>query len=287
MNAPFTPNLHDDVAWGPSGKASDVPPKPGGGPNLLLEELAKNGHEQRPTFPSIYTRYSRQEFVQAYPDAWIEIAYANPATGGDPDKARNFSAFDLEKAVEFAMAQNGAGFNIYVGAALRHGEQSYSGRASGNHVLATSHAWAEYDGAGDEERIAAILKDKSLVPAIVPTTGTVPHPRRHLYFKLDGSAKPDEVRAANASLKILLGGDKVQNPDRVMRLAGTVNYPSPKKQAEGYVAEIVTLHQNRDARAYSLDELIEDCPRRPKKPWLQRDRRRSRHRPSMRASSKT
>jgi len=66
--------------------------------------------------------------------------------------------FDLEKAAEFAEAKNKAGFNIYVGAAMRHGEKPASGRANGDHVVDASHAWAEFDGAGDAERIDEILK---------------------------------------------------------------------------------------------------------------------------------
>jgi len=38
-------------------------------------------------------------FVHAYPDAWIEIAFGSPATGG-LDAAENFSAFDLRAAAE-------------------------------------------------------------------------------------------------------------------------------------------------------------------------------------------
>ena len=46
-----------------------------------------------------------------------------------------------------------------------------------------------------------------------------------------------------------------------MRLAGTISYPPPdKKDNRGYVTELVTLHQPRDARAYSLDELIGVAP---------------------------
>ena len=37
------------------------------------------------------------------------------------------------------------------------------------------------------------------------------------------------------------GGDSVIDPPRVLRLAGTVNYPSEKKAAKGYVPELVQL----------------------------------------------
>jgi hypothetical protein len=261
-------NLHDDIAWGPNGgRASDVPPT-GKGPNPLEDGPADKSSEPPPLAPNrsdiakhLYALFA-PDFVHAYPDSWIEIAYGDPTVDeGKPNAAKTFSPFKLEEAIAFAEEKNRFGSNIYVGAALRHGERSNSGRASGHHVLAASHAWAEYEGAGDDERISAILKDKSLVPAIVLTTGTIPHPRRHLYFRLASSAAPDDVRAANAVLKKLLSTDNVQNPDRIMRLAGTVSYPPPKKKTErGYVTELVTLHQNSDARAYSLDELIGVAP---------------------------
>jgi hypothetical protein len=200
-----------------------------------------NSHDASPLEPNksdiakhLYALFA-PDFVQAYPDSWIEIAYGDPAVG--PNEAGNFSPFKLEEAIAFAEQKNRAGLNVYVGAALRHGERPYRGRASRHHVLAASHAWVEYDGAGDDERIASILKDKNLVPAIVITTGIVPYPRRHLYFWIDGSATPEEVGTANAALKKLLGTDGVQNPDRIMRLAGTVSYPKDTKRDLGYVAE--------------------------------------------------
>ena len=61
-------------------------------------------------------------------------------------------------------------------------------------------------------------------------TGRTPHLRAHLYFKLAGAATPAELQNANTALKTLLGSDDVQNPDRVMRLAGTINYPPPKNK---------------------------------------------------------
>jgi hypothetical protein len=118
------------------------------------------------------------------------------------------------------------------------------------------HAFAEYDAAGDDKRINGLLEANNLTPAIVVTTGTVPHARRHLYFKLDGAVTPDQLKAANAALKALLGSDDIQNPDRVLRLAGTVSYPSPDKQERGYVAELVTLQTRPTAPAYKIDALI-------------------------------
>src|SRR5450631_4495238 len=103
-------------------------------------------------------------FVQAYPDAKIEIAYADPRTGNAVNKAEIFSAFDLEKAALFAFRKNTAGFNIYVAPALRVGSHK-SGRAKGEDIITARYAWCEYDGKGDAERVHAICKANMLLPA--------------------------------------------------------------------------------------------------------------------------
>ena len=72
-----------------------------------------------------------------------------------------------------------------------------------------------------------------------------------------GNPTPAELTAVNTALRDWLGGDDVQNADRVMRLAGTVSYPSPAKVERGYVPELTTLRVIDHSRAYSVAELIE------------------------------
>jgi hypothetical protein len=201
----------------------------------------------------LYTLFA-PEFVQAYPEAWIEIAYGHPH--GKLDAAEIFSVFDLESAAEFAEKKNNDGYNVYVGAALRQGDQPPFGRATDTHVATASHVWIEYDGAGDDERISTNATERDLKPAFIVTTGTTPHPRRHLYLRVDGHATPDKIKAANTTLMEVFGSDNVQNPSRIMRLAGTINFPSPKKQERGYVAELVTFRATNNAPAYKIDDLI-------------------------------
>jgi AAA domain len=194
------------------------------------------------------------DFVR-HPDAWIEVAFALPDK--KLDSAKNFSAFELKQAAEFAEAKNGAGYNIYVGAALRLGKQPRSGRANtADHFHAAKFSWIEYDGAGDHERIVKICENEGLKPAMLVTTGTTPNLRCHLYFL---NARPindaDELKAINTALRDKFGSDDVQNADRVLRLAGTVSYPSSKKAAKGYITELTTLRVQRDAPAYSVSAL--------------------------------
>lgn len=197
-------------------------------------------------------------FVQPYPDAWIEIAWSDPADG-DLNRARKFSAHDLRPIADFAERKNQAGCNVYIGAALRQGEMPPKGRGNDNNFQAAAFAWAEFDGVGDAERIHAILKEKQLTPALVVTTGLVPNLRAHLYFAIGDGADRDKVVAALKALKTLLKSDSVDNASRVMRLAGTVNYPTGKKLERGYEVELVTLRQH-DAPTHRADVLINFAP---------------------------
>jgi hypothetical protein len=196
-------------------------------------------------------------FVAGYPEAKIEIAWADPKTGNAVNQAKIFSAFDLEKAAAFAFKTNTAGFNVYVAPALRVGTHK-SGRASGDDVITARFAWCEYDGKGDAERVYALCKANMLWPAIVVTTGTIPDQRNHLYFEIDGVPTPADLTAMGAGLKKLFDTDAVHNADRVLRLAGSVNWPSPKKMGPeyGYVPELTTLRLLPDSPSYKIETLI-------------------------------
>ena len=198
------------------------------------------------------------EFVKDYPDAWIEIAFADMAGNGKPDAAEHFSPFDLQKAVDFAEAKNRDGFNIYVGPALRHGNTGLksNGRSSGANFLASAYAWADFDGEGDYSRINDVLEKKNLPVSKIVMTGRTPHERGHPYFKINGKATKDQLRDINTGLKKLLNTDHVEDPCRVMRLAGTVSYPPPDKVARGYIAELVTLHIRKNMPAYTVGQLL-------------------------------
>ena len=110
-------------------------------------------------------------FVHHFPNAQVEVVY------GPPNKplttSKWFSAFDIETIAGFVEVRSARGDNCYVGAGLRQGPTPKKGRARTENFLAASCAWAEFDGAGDAERIDAILKEKQLQPAFVISTGTM------------------------------------------------------------------------------------------------------------------
>jgi hypothetical protein len=167
------------------------------------------------------------DFVHPYPDAQIEIAYGVP---GSLDRAELFSAFRLEAAADFAVAKNSGGCNVYVGPTLKKGSAAQCARTKDADFLVGIWTWSDHDAEGDFERAKSVAKECSLAPGIIVGTGTVPHVRAHAYFKLAGGVTDcEEMRAVNRALQKCLGGDPVQAPSHVMRLAGTVNYPTQAK----------------------------------------------------------
>jgi hypothetical protein len=196
------------------------------------------------------------EFVHAFPEAWIEVVCIRP------DKRiawRFFSAHDLKPVVDYVVKMNSRGCNCYVGAALRHGEKPADGeRAGKKHFCAASHFWADCDDQGCYEHAVDICKREQINPSMVNITGTTPHTRAQIWIK---SAQPitdsAELETGTTALRDVFGSDNVQNADRIMRIPGTVNFPSPGKIERGYTVELTTLQTARDAPTYSVEALCD------------------------------
>jgi putative DNA primase/helicase len=208
-------------------------------------------------------------FVQPYPEALIEIACADPRTDGNINQSQMFSAFALEEAGDFAERINAGGMNVYVGAALR--KPGTMNRASVEDILAGSYAWCDFDDEGDLERVHKILMQYGLPPSHTVMTGSIPHPRFQHFFLLDsvGGATPEQLRTVNKALHELLGGDPVHSPHMVMRLAGTINYPTPKKLPRGRVVELTALKTPQKPPVYTFERLA-GVNTRPTGPYLNR-----------------
>lgn len=195
-------------------------------------------------------------FTHPHPKAYIQIAYGHPSTGA-VNEAQIWSAHDLNGAAKFAAKKNAAGYNVYTSPALlKYDRDPPMKRATEDHYLTSAFAWVEFDGAGDAERIDAILNKNQIKPALIVTTGTTPHPRMHLYFKVADIRDADHQKQINDALQILLGTDNVKDACRVLRVGGSVNFPTPKKVARGYIAEVTNFRKVPDAPTYRAEQLL-------------------------------
>jgi hypothetical protein len=101
------------------------------------------------------------------------------------------------------------------------------------------------DGDGIDEQ--QIIKRCGFDKTFSTLTGTIPDPRKHIYWKQSRPCGMTEWSATQESLAQNLGTDvTVKNPSRVDRLAGTVSYPPEIKVARGYVTELTVLERERN-----------------------------------------
>lgn len=174
--------------------------------------------------------------AEYYPRGIIELRY-----GADtPNKSSYFNTREdgIAEAAAFAANRNREGCNVYVGVNPR--KPDTRGAAKDTDIAVAFWHFADLDSleAVDE----AGRRMKALPPTMTVTTGTEPHRRPHLYWKLEepvGNLQAWTQRQAGIASHF--EGDSVINPSRIMRLAGTVNYPPQHKLARGYRMELCTL----------------------------------------------
>ena len=111
--------------------------------------------------------------------------------------------------------------------------------ATDEDILRAHFAFADCDEPGSAERLksSAPPHDFSVV------TGTQPHLRCHYYWHLFDPVHNlfGWTKTQKAIAKVHATDGKVCNPSRVMRVAGTIAYPSVQKQEKGYFPELTQL----------------------------------------------
>lgn len=190
-----------------------------------------------------------------YEEGLIEIAYGDKK----PDRAAYFSNDDsgIERAIEAAMIYNRQGQNVYVGVNPRKHATNTKKRASDDDVEISYFVFADIDDA-QSSLMALRSGGLAIAPTMMVMTGTIPHRRPHIYWELEEpTVNMAAWRALQLNIAMAVGGDHVINPSRIMRLAGTVNYPSPDKNKRGYRTETVRIKTEfEDERAPVSHEAV-------------------------------
>jgi hypothetical protein len=175
---------------------------------------------------------------EEYPKGLIELRYGQ--TSPNISAYFNIRPEGIAEAAQFAANRNREGCNIYVGANPRKGSMALKGSASDSDVEIAFYHFADIDNADAVD--AAGRRLKALAPTMSVMTGTEPNRRPHFYWLLD---EPTRNMAAwterQRGIAHSLDGDAVINPSRIMRLAGTVNFPPQHKLQRGYKVELTSL----------------------------------------------
>jgi RecA-family ATPase len=123
-----------------------------------------------------------------------------------------------------------------------------NGKTSGatdEDIIAARFCWADGD---DEAATYAIKNFAGPKYTFAVTTGRTPIVRPHIYWRLEEWVFDlDEWSQVQRGIAAQLSTDKsVVNPSRIMRLPGTINWPTKQKAAKGRVPELVTLRTEYD-----------------------------------------
>jgi RecA-family ATPase len=174
-----------------------------------------------------------------YPDGLCEIAWSSK----DLEKINSANLFaitpeGLVQAADLAFAKNSDGLNVYVGVNPRKPDTEPFGRAEDVDVeIAFVHV-ADLDGADVREALNA----SALPHTFNVVTGLQPHPRVHAYWALEEPTWNMRAwKAQQLAIGAALHGDDISNPSRIVRLAGSVNWPKRNKVKRHYIAELTTL----------------------------------------------
>ena len=187
-------------------------------------------------------------FISSITNPWLEIednqgVFEIRCLGENKTPLyRFFSTSQISEACDYANSMNELRYNLYMTINPVSAYSKLRGKSSKDeNILRTHYNFADAD---DTAGLAGLTKLCSTVqPDIIIITGLVPYERRHAYWRIHEPC--DDLMAWSAVQKTIASKFKtdktVSNPSRIMRVPGTISFPPKRKQARGYITEIVTL----------------------------------------------
>ena len=162
-------------------------------------------------------------------------------------KTQIFTLDAIVDAVDLAVRMNATKLNVYMTINPINPNSIRVGKgATNNDILRAHYSFADAD---DQKGLDGLIRlSTSQPPDINVITGTVPHERRHAYWRL---AEPCHDLSLWESKQAQIAAhartdSAVTNSSRIMRVPGTISYPEATKQSKGYVQEFVTMMVRAD-----------------------------------------
>ena len=153
-------------------------------------------------------------------------------------KNYRFETSQILKATNCVVEMNNRGLNAYavVHPVLRQTPVS----AKNADIKRAFFAYVDADEKGAADRVR---ESKLFIPEMEVVTGTKPFLRNHVYFRFDEPMK-DMARWSELQKALIFRfktDASIHNPSRIMRVAGTIAYPSNKKLEKHYQTELTKL----------------------------------------------
>ena len=147
----------------------------------------------------------------------------------------------LEVAFHFVEQTNRQGFNNYV---TVNPARPQGPNVKDQDIIQIPFLFAD----ADERGVVSQVKDDFIHrPSVFICTGTKPFERGHFYWQLEEPVQPTDFEQWKELMQNIAkrhGCDpQICNPSRIMRLGGTVSYPSKAKRARGYQTELTAFYE--------------------------------------------
>ncbi len=194
-------------------------------------------------------------------DLRLEIAFGEPDAG--PRRSRTFGLCELRDAASFAAWANRRGWNVYVGATLKAADAPLKRRCGSEKATLATCIPVDVDASF----IAAAMKLAMISkPQLIVLTGRAPEARGQLFVRIAPTADLSAWEEAHKRVILACGGDEnATGRARLMRLAGSVSFPSAAKAQRGYVIERTSAHLV-PASEHSVADLLAVLPALPALP---------------------
>lgn len=170
--------------------------------------------------------------------ALIELRCLKPK---NPPASHKFDPADddfLDDTLTKVVALNQNGWNVYV--CVNPINNQHIGPANDASIVGAHFAYAD----ADDGQVAARILSAPKQPDFYVQTGTAPTLRLHAYWQVKGIPDLAAWKQLQQRLIATFGSDPaIINPSRIMRLAGTISYPSETKRQRGYVPELTVLQE--------------------------------------------
>jgi hypothetical protein len=162
----------------------------------------------------------------------IELAWTD-AHDGKLRHALSFGTDELDELVGRAVLENRQqGQNVYIGQALRQPASAPFARGKDDDFFALTAFYVDID---DTATASINYRNRGCPPTGIVVTGRHPHVRAQMLWRLESPERDAAAcRQQNIALAHALDGDlSVVNPSRVLRLGGSIAWPTK----EGRVIE--------------------------------------------------